>query len=196
MAQGQQGQMGGGNPAAQRLMQNPNAAYTPKTYGAPPGGIPPAGMGGGLNSAPTSPLINVPAPPLSAMGGAPGGIPIPPRPASLPSGYGAGLGADRGTPPPISGGGGLPPGVAVPPRPASLPSGYGSGLGADRGLPTGGGGMGTPPPPPPAPAPYQKPCGDLAAQLLQMGKYKPTPLGTTNYGKVTPGGGPNQGPRF
>jgi hypothetical protein len=160
MSRGQQGPMGTGAPPPPNPKLSPGGLPIPPgrlgTPGTPPdltgmGAAPPMGgmdpmsgmgMGGGVpNSGPTSPVINVPAPPMGGFGAA---TPPPPQPFA------------PTTPPPE-------------PMPAEMP-----------GMPPAGG----------AAAPYQKPGGDLAAKLLQMGKYKPTPQGTTNYGKISPGGLP------
>jgi hypothetical protein len=126
MARGQQGPMGAPPPPQPKL--SPGGLPIPPgrlgTPGTPPdltGGLggmmdpsggmamagrtdPMMGMGGGLNSAPTSPLINTPAAPLGGISAPPprttGAVPGTP---SFPTGFGSGLGADRGipaTPPP------------------------------------------------------------------------------------------------
>jgi hypothetical protein len=168
MSRGQQGSMGVGAPPPPNPKLSPGGLPIPPgrlgTPGTPPdltgglgmGGADPMGgmgMGGVPNSGPTSPVINVPAPPIGGFGGPFPAAPAPPPQPFAPT-----------TPPPE-------------PPPTEMP-----------GMPPPGGAMG-------GATPYQKPGGDLAAKLLGMGKYKPTPQGTTNYGKISPGGLP-QGPRF
>lgn len=189
--------------------------YTPQTFNTPPpvGGVepgPPGGVtipGGGL-------------PPRDPMGGGP--MPGRPEPGGITPGPPGGVTIPGGGLPPRGdmGGGGLPgrgpgdvlagppggvtiPGGALPPRGAPYPGGIPSGgpttpdinvpLGPAPIPQTGGTGGPFPAPMGGAPAPYQKPGGDLAARLLQRGVFKPTPQGTTNYGKLSPGGLPPRG---
>ena len=187
--------------------------YTPQTFNTPPpvGGVVPGPPGG--VTIPGGAL-----PPRGDMGGgeapgrpAPGGIvPGPPGGVTIPGGVlpprgdmGGGAAPGR-TPPgqvlPGPPGGVTFPGSSLPPRGVSgpYPGGFSGGpTTPDINVPIGpaplggaGGEGAMAAPMAGAPPPYQKPGGDLAARLLQRGIYKPTPQGTTNYGKLTPGGLP------
>lgn len=153
--------------------------YTPKTYGSPSNMPAP---GGDLNNS---------------------GHDV--RVAGLPGGGGSsmgGAGQDRGFPPiggpnlidtripPSMGTGAITPTPPPPPiAPAMQPGGGYTSAPPLTGTqvpseapPVGGMGQGVPPPP--------MGSGYNAGQQLGMGIYKPTPRGTTNYGKITPGGLP------
>jgi hypothetical protein len=159
-----QQQAAGGNPLL------PNSKLSPGGLPIPPGRFGTPGTPPELASVPAPPMNDpymgtptTPATHLPPEAGQFGGGGVQPP---APSPY---------APPPAPF---APPPVPPPQPPPAEPMGGGAG-GLGGVAPAGGGA-----------APYQKPGGSLAAQQLGLGIYKKTPQGTTNWGKVSPGGLP------